>query len=155
MLIKTQSNRPNPVPTQPQQPQSSQPQSDQSPKKPLITELTDESLTSYLKYFLTINDYKVIDQGRDLIKLLNQESNPSIVEKSMQMVCYFVEHAQAEGKVCGLQFLKEVMELGKVRVFLVIEKKIIGMLIDAIEYRNHVKSLARGSTYFMPEIDKN
>jgi hypothetical protein len=48
-----------------------------------------------------------------------------------------------------MQFLKEVMELGKIKVFLVVEKKIIGMIIDAVEYRNSVKSLARGSTYFM------
>ena len=38
---------------------------------------------------------------------------------------------------------------GKLKVFLVVEKKIIGMIIDAVEYRNSVKSLARGSTYFM------
>ena len=73
----------------------------------------------------------------------------------MQLVCYFIEHANPEGKVCGMQFLKEIMELGKLKVFLVVEKKIIGMLIDAVEYRNSVKSLARGSTYFMLEIDKN
>lgn len=48
-----------------------------------------------------------------------------------------------------MQFLKEVMELWKLKVFLVVEKKIIGMIIDAVEYRNSVRSLARGSTYFI------
>jgi hypothetical protein len=50
----------------------------------------------------------------------------------MKTICYFLEHATAEGKVCGLQFLKEAMDLAKSKVFGVIEKNAIGVLIDAV-----------------------
>lgn len=40
-----------------------------------------------------------------------------VLEKAVKMMCCFIEHAEAEGKVCGLQFLKEMMDLGRVRIF--------------------------------------
>jgi hypothetical protein len=53
---------------------------------------------------------------------LDREENDNLVEKVLKMVYYFYDNVSGEGKLCALQFIKEVMELGRVRIFMVLEK---------------------------------
>ena len=56
--------------------------------------------------------------------------------------------------MCALQFLKEGIETGSLYLIESIEKSVLNKFNDIVEYRSNIKSIQRGTTYFMKEMDK-
>ena len=53
--------------------------------------------------------YRGIEQGKDLKLLIKEEPTSNQVKKIIQKVASLIKHTQPPGKVCSLQFLKELM----------------------------------------------
>ena len=56
--------------------------------------------------------------------------------------------------MCALQFLREGIETGSLYLIESIEKSVLNKFNDIVEYRSNIKSIQRGTTYFMKEMDK-
>ena len=120
-----------------------------------LEEISEDQLASYFQNFLRIEQYWKIKQGKQLLNLFKDCEEDSTLQRTTKKIIIFFGHAEGEGKVCTLQFIKELVQLGHLKVFLEIQKNFIQVFIDCITYRQHIKTISRGSTFFLQKINKN
>lgn len=74
-------------------------------------------LTDYLKFFFNVGDYHKINQGRELLDLFLDDELGTNQQQITKKICLFLKHAPYEGKMCTLQFIKNLVEAGHLMVF--------------------------------------
>ena len=77
-----------------------------------LDELTDSTLLAYLEHFLDINDFKRIDNGKQLLDLLRDHKEHPRIKSIVKKVAGLFNSPPPMAKVCSMQFLKEAVETG-------------------------------------------
>ena len=74
-----------------------------------LEEISEDSLTAFLQHFLRIDQYWKIKQGKELLNLFKDCEDENSLQKMTKKLIIFFGHAEGEGRVCTLQFIKELV----------------------------------------------
>ncbi len=109
----------------------------------------------YFKQFLDIIDFKLISHGKALLEIIKKYPQHSRIKVAVRKVAALFQSNNPTAKVCSLQFLKEAMELGCWSAVETIEKTVVPIFVQVLEYRSSVGGMQRGSSYFLKDFDKD